>query len=209
MPLHFAVQSSRMLETRDPWSRRKSILPAVMSDRSNYVGCIATWLSSARRLADLRFATDERPVDNPPWAPEASRREQPTVGRANPVYGAIVTHWSRDIMVNPLKLLSPCENLAFSHMITNHVITVAGDNATCIAYVQARHYLPNDTGDSMQTMFGYYTNRFVRTPARFVRTPAGWKIRACKLTLTWQTGNWGIFALASARLKAAEASKKS
>ena len=51
-------------------------------------------------------------------------------------------------------------------------------------------------------MYGYYTNRFVRTPA-------GWKIRACKLTLSWQTGNWGIFALASARLKAAEASKKS
>jgi len=51
-------------------------------------------------------------------------------------------------------------------------------------------------------MFGYYTNRFIRTSA-------GWKIRACKLTLTWQTDNWGIFALASARFKAAEASKKS
>ena len=91
---------------------------------------------------------------------------------------------------------------ATQHMITNHVITVAGDDATCIAYVQARHYLPNDTGDHTQTMFGYYTNRFTRTPA-------GWKIRACRLTLSWQTGNWGIFALASARLKAAEAAKKS
>jgi 3-phenylpropionate/cinnamic acid dioxygenase small subunit len=91
---------------------------------------------------------------------------------------------------------------ATQHMITNHVITVAGDNATCIAYVQARHYLPNDTGDSMQTMFGYYTNRFVRTSA-------GWKIRACQLTLTMQTGNPQIFTLASARFKAAEASKKS
>ena len=87
-------------------------------------------------------------------------------------------------------------------VFTNHVITVAGDDATCIAYVQARHYLPNDTGDSMQTMFGFYTNRFTRTPA-------GWKIGACKLTLSWQTGNWGIFALASARFKAAEAAKKS
>ena len=86
-------------------------------------------------------------------------------------------------------------------MITNHVITVAGDDATCIAYVQARHYLPNDSGDSMQTMFGYYTNRFVRTSA-------GWKIRACKLTLTWQTGNPRIFTLASARFKAAEAIKE-
>jgi 3-phenylpropionate/cinnamic acid dioxygenase small subunit len=91
---------------------------------------------------------------------------------------------------------------ATQHMITNHVITVAGDDATCIAYVQARHYLPNNAGDSMQTMFGYYTNRFVRTAA-------GWKIRACKLTVTWQTGNPGIFALAGARFKAAEAAGKS
>lgn len=90
---------------------------------------------------------------------------------------------------------------ATQHMITNHVITVAGDKATCVAYVQARHFLPNDTGDSMQTMFGYYTNRFLRTPA-------GWKIRACKLTLSWQTGNWGIFALARERLKESEATKK-
>ena len=89
---------------------------------------------------------------------------------------------------------------ATQHMITNHVITVTGDDATCIAYVQARHYLPNDKGEDTQTMFGYYTNRLVRTPA-------GWKIRACKLTLTWQTGNWGIFAIASARLKAADAAK--
>jgi len=42
----------------------------------------------------------------------------------------------------------------------------------------------------MQTMFGYYTNRFVRTSA-------GWKIRACKLTLSWQTGNPQIFTLAA------------
>jgi SnoaL-like domain len=91
---------------------------------------------------------------------------------------------------------------ATQHMITNHVITVTGDEALCIAYVQARHYLPNDSGDNLQNMFGYYTNRFTRTAA-------GWKIRACKLTLTWQTGNQGIFALASARFKAAETANRS
>jgi len=91
---------------------------------------------------------------------------------------------------------------ATQHMITNHVITVAGDNATCVAYVQARHFLPNASGDSMQTMFGYYTNRFVRTPV-------GWRISACKLTLSWQTGNGGIFALARERLKESDDAKKS
>jgi len=86
---------------------------------------------------------------------------------------------------------------ATQHMITNHVITLQGDEATCVAYVQARHHLPNDAGGSDQAMFGYYTNRFVRTPD-------GWKIRACKLTVTWNTGNWGIFKLARRRLDESE-----
>jgi 3-phenylpropionate/cinnamic acid dioxygenase small subunit len=86
---------------------------------------------------------------------------------------------------------------ATQHMITNHVITLEGDEATCVAYVQARHHLPNDTGASDQVMFGYYTNRFVRTPD-------GWKIRACKLTVTWNTGNWHVFDLARRRLDEAE-----
>ena len=90
---------------------------------------------------------------------------------------------------------------ATQHMITNHVITIEGDEATCVAYVQARHYLPNETGDADQTMFGYYTNRFVRTPD-------GWKISACKLTVTWNSGNWGIFGLARKRFEEAERSAK-
>jgi 3-phenylpropionate/cinnamic acid dioxygenase small subunit len=86
---------------------------------------------------------------------------------------------------------------ATQHMITNHVITVDGDKALCIAYVQAQHYLPNDQGDNTQTMGGYYTNHFIRTAQ-------GWRIKSCKLTLTWNKGNWGIFELARQRLKAAE-----
>ena len=92
---------------------------------------------------------------------------------------------------------------ATQHMITNHVITFQGDDeATCVAYVQARHHLPNDTGESDQTMFGYYTNRFVRTAD-------GWKIRACKLTVTWNTGNWHVFDLARRRLDELEGRAKS
>ena len=90
---------------------------------------------------------------------------------------------------------------ATQHMITNHVITIEGDEATCVAYVQARHHLPNETGDADQTMFGYYTNRFVRTPD-------DWKIRACKLTVTWNSGNWGIFELARKRFEEAERGAK-
>jgi hypothetical protein len=86
---------------------------------------------------------------------------------------------------------------ATQHMITNHVITLDGDEATCVAYVQARHHLPNETGGSDQVMYGYYSNQFVRTSD-------GWKIRACKLTITWNEGNMHIFELARQRLEEAE-----
>jgi hypothetical protein len=86
---------------------------------------------------------------------------------------------------------------ATQHMITNHVIMLNGDEATCVAYVQARHHLPNETGASDQAMYGCYTNLFVRTAE-------GWKIRARKLTVLWSEGNMNIFELARRRLDEAE-----
>jgi 3-phenylpropionate/cinnamic acid dioxygenase small subunit len=82
---------------------------------------------------------------------------------------------------------------ATQHMITNHVITFDDeDHATCVAYVRATHHLPNSTGDSDQTVYGYYTNRFERTSS-------GWRIVKLKLTSVWMTGNFGIFQAALAR----------
>jgi 3-phenylpropionate/cinnamic acid dioxygenase small subunit len=76
---------------------------------------------------------------------------------------------------------------ATQHAITNHVITFQDDDhATCVAYVQARHHSPNTTGDSDQTVYGYYTNQFERTSQ-------GWRIAKCKLTVSWMTGNYGLF----------------
>jgi hypothetical protein len=60
------------------------------------------------------------------------------------------------------------------HIITNHVITVEGDQATCVAYLQAQHFNPS----GLMTVGGYYTNTLVRTPE-------GWKISKLKLTSTW------------------------
>jgi len=60
------------------------------------------------------------------------------------------------------------------HIITNHVITIDGDQATCVAYVQAQHYNP----ESILTVGGYYTNNMERTAE-------GWKISKLKLTTMW------------------------
>ncbi|ASU58632.1 MULTISPECIES: nuclear transport factor 2 family protein [Nocardiopsis] len=86
---------------------------------------------------------------------------------------------------------------ATQHMITNHVITFDGDDhATCVAYVRASHHLPNSLGDSDQTVYGYYTNRFTRTPS-------GWRIAGVKLTPLWMTGNFAVFRSALAAEDAA------
>jgi hypothetical protein len=76
---------------------------------------------------------------------------------------------------------------ATQHIITNHVITFDDDDhATCVAYVQAGHHNPNSIGGSDQTVHGFYTNRFERTSS-------GWRIAKCKLTVSWMTGNFGLF----------------
>ena len=72
------------------------------------------------------------------------------------------------------------------HISSNHVITVNGDEATCISYMQAQHYLPTEAGSNCFTLGGFYTNTLVRTSQ-------GWKIKKCKLTVTWSDGNRGLF----------------
>lgn len=84
---------------------------------------------------------------------------------------------------------------ATQHISTNHVIHVNGDEATCVSYMQAQHYLPNAHGENTLTLGGYYTNTLVRSGE-------SWKIRKCHLTVTWTTGNRYIFELAAKRYAA-------
>lgn len=83
---------------------------------------------------------------------------------------------------------------ATQHMSTNHVITLNGDEAVCVSYMQAQHYLPNDEYESTITLGGHYTNTLVRAAE-------GWKISRCLLTVTWRTGDMRLFDLARQRLK--------
>jgi 3-phenylpropionate/cinnamic acid dioxygenase small subunit len=82
--------------------------------------------------------------------------------------------------------------ISTQHTSTNHVITIERDKATCVSYMQAQHYFPNDEIEGTYTIGGYYTNNLERTSA-------GWKIKKCKLTVTWTTGNRKLFSLAYKR----------
>ncbi len=81
---------------------------------------------------------------------------------------------------------------ATHHMITNQRIHVQGDTATCVAYVQATHYLPNPDEDPWWILGGIYTYQLARTPQ-------GWRVTSPTLTVAWERGNRHLMALAQAR----------
>jgi 3-phenylpropionate/cinnamic acid dioxygenase small subunit len=76
---------------------------------------------------------------------------------------------------------------ATQHMITNLTVSFEdSDHATVVAYVRAIHHNAAIEGGTEQTVYGYYTNAFVRTGD-------GWRISKVKLTSRIQTGNPGVF----------------
>ena len=74
------------------------------------------------------------------------------------------------------------------HVITNHLIKVQDNNASCQAHVRAMHFLPNE-GESMLEMGGHYM-------AKLVRIKDDWKIKGWKFTILWSRGNEQLFELA-------------
>ncbi len=81
---------------------------------------------------------------------------------------------------------------ATQHVSSNHVHDVRGDEATCVSYMKAEHFVPDVQGEDRWTIGGYYTNELVRTPE-------GWKIRKLTLTVTWSRGNPEIVRVALRR----------
>jgi hypothetical protein len=80
---------------------------------------------------------------------------------------------------------------AVHHQITNHVISLDGDRATCAANMQGTHVLANPSGGHMWTVGG-------RHDYQLERTPGGWRIAGLTFTIQWATGNMNILALAMA-----------
>jgi SnoaL-like domain len=81
---------------------------------------------------------------------------------------------------------------ASQHSMTNPTVTVDGDTATCVMYMQAEHFLHSDRGDASFAIGGYYTDELVRSPA-------GWRLSAVALTVLWRRGNEGVMAQATER----------
>ena len=81
---------------------------------------------------------------------------------------------------------------ATQHLSSNHVHSIDGDEATCVSYMVALHYLVDGGERRMQGLGGHYTNRMRRGPD-------GWKIHACKLTVTWEMGDRVLFEIAGKR----------
>ncbi|MFI7442833.1 nuclear transport factor 2 family protein [Nonomuraea indica] len=79
---------------------------------------------------------------------------------------------------------------ATQHLITNHLVTVAGDTAVCTASFQATHRLANPFGSPLWTLGGTY--RF-----DLVRAGDAWRISGVVMTATWADGNRDLMALAA------------
>jgi len=81
---------------------------------------------------------------------------------------------------------------ATQHSMTNPRVTVEGDSATLVMYMQAEHVLDHEDQDAVFTLGGYYSDLVVRTAA-------GWRISAVTLTVFWRRGRPDIMATALER----------
>jgi hypothetical protein len=80
---------------------------------------------------------------------------------------------------------------AVHHLISCHVISLDGDQATCAANMQGTHVYADASGGPMWTVGG-------RHDYQLKRTPDGWRISGLTFTIQWATGNEHIATLAMA-----------
>ena len=86
---------------------------------------------------------------------------------------------------------------ATHHVSSNHQHALRGDEATCVSYLVAEHFLfgARDGEDASLTLGGFYTNELVRLAT-------GWRIRATTLTITWHRGSLALFTQSRERYQA-------
>lgn len=77
---------------------------------------------------------------------------------------------------------------ATQHSMTNPLITLNEDTATCRMYMQAHHVFEPENQDSWFTIGGYYDDELARDD----KSPTGWKLTGVKLTVLWRKGDDSI-----------------
>ncbi len=81
---------------------------------------------------------------------------------------------------------------ATQHSMTNPMVSINGDSATCRMYMQAHHVYEPDKEGSWFTLGGYYDDTLIRSDA----SPTGWLLDGVKLTILWRKGDESIMAIA-------------
>ena len=81
------------------------------------------------------------------------------------------------------------------HMITNHRVSITGNEANCFSYVHAVHYLPNKSNNNTWIVMGHYEHHLVRLNQ-------AWKIDRMKLIATLIDGNMDLPLIAMEAIKA-------
>jgi len=74
---------------------------------------------------------------------------------------------------------------ATQHISANHQVTISGDVASCVATLNATHFLANADGGDTQQQVGYYEFHLVRGD--------DWRINRVRQIVSWQTGNQDLF----------------
>ena len=64
------------------------------------------------------------------------------------------------------------------HLLSNYVVEINGDSATCVAYLHVQHFRMEGDEAKAVTRGGYYSNNLVRTSE-------GWRINKYKVVITW------------------------
>ncbi len=86
---------------------------------------------------------------------------------------------------------------ATQHLIGCPLVTLDGDTATSVCYLQAQHVFVGAPGGDHFLVGGSYEDRLVRTPD-------GWRIVHRTLHGTWTDGNPDVFSAGAERLAAAK-----
>lgn len=86
------------------------------------------------------------------------------------------------------------------HVLSNFVIDVSGEDASCVVYMKAEHFVANTQGDNSHAIGGFYT-------FGLNRSSGDWKIVAMTLNVTWSRGNRDVYRIAGERAAAKDAKR--